>query len=79
MLTWQGAPPRVGQCFMLIAPGAFGSSEYYQRLETLIAHIERQDGTRLPGARRLEHRAKAEVEGIQVNATLLDELAARLK
>jgi len=51
--------------------GAFAT-----RLETLLAAILVQDGTRLPGSRRLTQREQAQTAGITLSSTLYDELMA---
>lgn len=71
----EGSPPGTGQLILAIDPAAFGTG-YLQRLTALVLAIEEQDGTRLPGDRRLANRKKAEAEGVRIPATLLAALAA---
>ena len=71
----EGSPPGTGQLILAIDPAAFGSG-YLQRLTALVLAIEEQDGTRLPGDRRLASRKKAEAEGVKIPASLLTALAA---
>jgi len=67
-----GNRPRIGQAFIAIDPGALaGSASYLDRVEVLVAEMLRDDGVRLPGARREELRRRAEAEGIEVPDALL--------
>jgi (2R)-3-sulfolactate dehydrogenase (NADP+) len=73
----KGPPPRVGQFFVLIDPLRFAGPAFAQRLETLLAAVLAQPGTRLPGERRLKLRAAAAKDGIKVPAELLADLRKR--
>ncbi|MGJ7531028.1 Ldh family oxidoreductase [Variovorax sp. GB1P17] len=67
-----GNRPRIGQAFIVIDPGALaGSASYLDRVEVLVAEMLRDDGVRLPGARREELRRRAETQGIEVPDALL--------
>ncbi|WPH19251.1 Ldh family oxidoreductase [Variovorax paradoxus] len=67
-----GNRPRIGQAFIVIDPGALaGSAGYLDRVEVLVAEMLRDDGVRLPGARREELRLRAETQGIEVPEALL--------
>ncbi len=68
-LDAEGPPPGTGQLIIAFDPGAFGGSG--EHFATLIAAIEAQPGTRLPGARRLAARAKAASEGLVVDDALV--------
>jgi (2R)-3-sulfolactate dehydrogenase (NADP+) len=72
-----GGPPRVGQFFLLVDPARFGGDGFGARVEELCAAILAQPGTRIPGGRRLELRARAEREGIDVPDALHAELVRR--
>jgi (2R)-3-sulfolactate dehydrogenase (NADP+) len=72
----EGEPPAVGQFLIAIDPSSFSGDLFAQRLEALIGAILRQQGTRLPGARRLGLRAQAAREGLLIPAALHDELQA---
>lgn len=68
----EGNRPHVGQAFLVIDPGALaGAPTYLDRVEVLVAEMLRDDGVRLPGARREHLRRRAEVDGLEVNDTLL--------
>jgi (2R)-3-sulfolactate dehydrogenase (NADP+) len=67
-----GNRPRIGQAFIVIDPGALaGSAGYLDRVEVLVAEMLRDDGVRLPGARREDLRRRAETQGIEVPDALL--------
>jgi (2R)-3-sulfolactate dehydrogenase (NADP+) len=61
-----GGPPRLGQTFIAIDPGAM-ASDFVPRLETLLTAMLAQDGVRLPGARRHANRIITENEGVILN------------
>jgi (2R)-3-sulfolactate dehydrogenase (NADP+) len=68
----EGNQPGIGQAFIVIDPGALAGREaYFDRLDVLIAEMLRDDGVRLPGARREALRRRAEAEGLEVADALL--------
>ena len=68
----EGNRPGIGQAFIVIDPGALaGREQFLDRIEVLVAEMLRDDGVRLPGARREALRLKALVEGIEVPDALL--------
>jgi (2R)-3-sulfolactate dehydrogenase (NADP+) len=73
----EGNRPRIGQAFIVIDPGALaGSDSYLDRIEVLIGEMLKDDGVRLPGARREALRRKAQAEGIEVPDAVLASLRA---
>ena len=74
-LDTEGGPPGTGQLFIAFDPDGFGDGAL-ARFAALAASIEDQDGTRLPGSRRLELRARAAREGLAVSDQLLAHIAA---
>ena len=70
-----GPPLDVGQLFIALDPG-FAPVGFADRLETLFGSIDAQEGARLPGDRRLAHRAIAASEGVEVAAALVDDILA---
>ncbi|CAN7292369.1 Ldh family oxidoreductase [Bosea sp. LjRoot9] len=62
----KGGPPDTGQLILAIDPSAMGGHWFGERMRMLAHAIEDQDGTRLPGVRRLNLRAKARAEGLEV-------------
>ena len=71
-LDAEGPPPGTGQLIIAIDPNAFGNA--LPRFAVMARAIEEQEGARLPGARRLAARKKAEVEGLLISDTLLAEI-----
>ena len=69
----RGGPPRIGQAFIAIAPGALGASAQAvaERVRAITERILAEPGVRLPGDRRLALRAKHRAEGIPYPAALL--------
>lgn len=68
----EGNRPRIGQAFVVIDPAALaGSAQYLDRVEVLLAEMLKDDGVRLPGARREALRRRAEAEGIEVPDAML--------
>jgi (2R)-3-sulfolactate dehydrogenase (NADP+) len=72
-----GAPPRVGQFFVLLDPAAFGGGAVLDRVEALCGAMLAQEGVRLPGDRRRESRARLARDGITLPRALHDELERR--
>jgi (2R)-3-sulfolactate dehydrogenase (NADP+) len=72
----KGASPAVGQMLMALDPAAFAGPGFLDRMGVLAAAMEASDGVRLPGDRRLAARARAEREGLTINAALHAELIA---
>ena len=71
----EGNRPRIGQAFVVIDPAALaGTAHYLDRVEVLLAEMLRDDGVRLPGARREALRRRAEAEGIEVPDAMLASL-----
>jgi len=71
-----GNRPRIGQAFLVVDPGALaGRRVYDERIEMLIGEMLKDDGVRLPGARRAELAARAVADGV----TLPDALARQLQ
>lgn len=67
----KGGPPDTGQLILAIDPHAMGGNWFDERMRVLAHAIEDQEGTRLPGVRRLSLRAKARADGIDMPAELL--------
>lgn len=68
----EGNRPGIGQAFVVIDPGALaGRDGYLDRIEVLVAEMLRDDGVRLPGARREALRRRAEAEGLDVPDVML--------
>lgn len=68
----EGNQPGIGQAFVAIDPGALaGNDAYLDRIDVLVAEMAKDDGVRLPGARREALRRRAEAEGVDVPDALL--------
>lgn len=69
----QGGPPRIGQSFLAISPGALGGTReaVLERVAAITARLLAEPGARLPGDRRLALRARHRREGIPYPAPLL--------
>lgn len=72
----EGPAPRTGQFLIAIDPDRFAGGGFADRLETIIAAILDQPGTRLPGLRRFDARAAAERGGVTLPTALYDEIIA---
>lgn len=69
-----GNRPRIGQAFLVIDPAALaGSAGYFDRVETLVTEMLRDEGVRLPGARREALRRVAQEQGIVVADSMLEQ------
>jgi (2R)-3-sulfolactate dehydrogenase (NADP+) len=69
----RGGPPRIGQSFLAIAPGAIGGSAeaVASRVAAIVTRVAAEPGVRLPGDRRLALRSRNRAEGIPYPAPLL--------
>jgi (2R)-3-sulfolactate dehydrogenase (NADP+) len=72
-----GGPPKTGQFFFVFKPERLGGDNAIARIGTLMQAITDQPGTRLPGQRRLDNRAKAEADGVEFPDELLENLTWR--
>jgi (2R)-3-sulfolactate dehydrogenase (NADP+) len=70
-----GGPPRTGQFFIAMDAGVTSGGQFAERITSLVRAIVDQEGTRLQGARRAAHRAKAEHDGVAVPTELLESIA----
>ncbi|MBL8346215.1 MAG: Ldh family oxidoreductase [Rubrivivax sp.] len=73
----EGNRPGIGQAFIVIDPGALAGhsggaagSSYLTRVEVLVAEMLKDEGVRLPGARREALRRQAEQDGLEVAEAL---------
>lgn len=70
----EGPPPDLGQCILAIDAGIVSSGAFASRIADLIAIYDGLDDARLPGTRRLECRAKAARDGLQISSTLVEQI-----
>ena len=76
----EGNRPGIGQAFVIVDPGALaGADGYLDRIEVLVSEMLKDEGVRLPGARREALRRKAEAEGIEVAEAVLASLRETAK
>jgi (2R)-3-sulfolactate dehydrogenase (NADP+) len=73
-LDAEGPPPGTGQFIIAIDANAFANA--LPRFAVMARSIEEQQGARLPGARRLTLRQKAERDGLAVSDALIKEIEA---
>ncbi|QTN36859.1 Ldh family oxidoreductase [Cognatishimia activa] len=71
-----GGPPKTGQFFMAIDPGATSAGAFAQRMEALVGAVKTQDGAHLPGDGRGAARKRAATEGVAVNVATLEKIEA---
>jgi (2R)-3-sulfolactate dehydrogenase (NADP+) len=64
-------PPDVGQVVMAIDPAAAAGEVALERFDHEFAALAAEPGVRLPGDRRLAHRAKAAAAGVEVPEELM--------
>jgi (2R)-3-sulfolactate dehydrogenase (NADP+) len=68
----EGNRPRLGQAFIVIDPGALaGSAVFFDRMEVLVAEMLKDEGLRLPGARRQALLRQAQASGVHVPDALI--------
>ena len=71
-----GGPPKTGQFFLAIDPAATSGGQFADRLTRLVSVIHDLEGAHLPGDGRGAKRARAGVEGVDVNVAILDKISA---
>jgi (2R)-3-sulfolactate dehydrogenase (NADP+) len=72
----KGPPPGLGQWILVIDPAPLGGPAVVARIGALVAAIAAEPGARVPGQGRLAARARAEAEGLALDADLLAVLRA---
>lgn len=73
-----GGPPKTGQFFIAIDPGATAGSGFAANIAELVEAIRYQEGARLPGDGRRAKRLKANKDGVGVSVATLDKIHAIL-
>ncbi|MGX9352927.1 Ldh family oxidoreductase [Shimia sp. W99] len=74
-----GGPPRTGQMFLAIDPGATSSGGFADRMRDLVGAIRDQEGAHLPGDGRRNKRVAAREDGVAVNTATLARIEAVLQ
>jgi (2R)-3-sulfolactate dehydrogenase (NADP+) len=69
-----GGPPRTGQFFIAIDPGATDKDAFASRISALTEAIRMQHGARLPGDGRAAKRRTASLSGVAVNVAILEKI-----
>jgi (2R)-3-sulfolactate dehydrogenase (NADP+) len=72
----KGGPPGTGQLLIALDPARIGGPGATAHFGRLASQITAQDGTRLPGIRRLDLRRRARAEGLKVPSAILAEIDA---
>ena len=70
----KGGPPRTGQMFLAIDPGATSGGLFADRLGALIDEMRDQPGVRVPGDGRNSARRRAKRIGVAVNPATLEKV-----
>ena len=70
-----GGPPRGGELIIAIDPTRFGNADDpFIHAERLFEALLEQQGTRLPGDRRISNREQSMREGISIPASLYEKI-----
>ena len=69
-----GDAPGIGHTFIVFEPAMSSGKRFQERMDNIVAEIERTDGARLPGMKRLENRKKAAEEGLMISSNLRTEI-----
>ncbi|MGV6802705.1 MAG: Ldh family oxidoreductase [Ruegeria sp.] len=73
-----GGPPKTGQFFIAIDPGATSGSSFAGNVAGLVEAIRFQNGAHLPGDGRSAKRRQARTDGVAVSVATLDKITAIL-
>jgi (2R)-3-sulfolactate dehydrogenase (NADP+) len=68
----QGGPPKTGQFFLALDPGATSGGLFAERLAALVEELRDQPGVRVPGDGRKAARRRAQRKGVAVNPATLE-------
>lgn len=71
-----GGPPRTGQFFIAIDPAATSGGNYVARTGGIVSAMAEMEGARLPGSRRLVHRARANHEGVRIPRSTVERITS---
>jgi len=70
-----GPPPQVGQLLIGMRSTLF-NERFTDGVERLVAEIEKDEGTRIPGAKRFDSRSRAISQGIEYPSSLIESLSS---
>ncbi|MFI5014517.1 MAG: Ldh family oxidoreductase [Hyphomicrobiales bacterium] len=71
-----GGPPKTGQLFIAVAPAAASGGEFAARLGALVEAMTGEPRAHLQGSGRRAARARAEAEGVAIDAAILNRARA---
>ncbi|MEX0344789.1 MAG: Ldh family oxidoreductase [Rhizobiaceae bacterium] len=74
----KGGPPKTGQFFIAINPGATSHGLFNDRIAALIDDYRDQPGARVPGEGRAGARRRAARDGVEVNPATIEKIKAFL-
>lgn len=70
----KGGPPKTGQFFIAVDPGATSGGLFAERLKALVDEMHDQPGVRVPGDGRRAARRRAVKQGVPVNSATLEKI-----
>ena len=70
----KGGPPKTGQFFLAIDPGATSGGRFAERLGALVEEMRDQPGVRVPGDGRNAARRRARRKGVEINSATLEKI-----
>jgi (2R)-3-sulfolactate dehydrogenase (NADP+) len=74
LLEGEGDSPNLGQVILAIDASSLSAGNFAGRIRDLAAVYETLEGARFPGLKRLENRAKARRDGLQIAEPLMAEI-----
>ena len=74
LLEGEGDSPNLGQVILAIDASSLSAGNFAGRIRDLAAVYETLEGARFPGLKRLENRAKARRDGLQIPELLMAEI-----
>lgn len=74
LLEGEGDSPNLGQVILAIDASSLSAGNFAGRIKDLAAVYETLEGARFPGLKRLENRAKARRDGLQIAEPLMAEI-----
>jgi (2R)-3-sulfolactate dehydrogenase (NADP+) len=75
VLDEHGPPPDLGHSIVAIDPDVLSGGTFLARMDGLLSAMAEEPDVRLPGLRRLEHRARAQIEGLALSPALHTEIS----
>ncbi|MDX2205255.1 MAG: Ldh family oxidoreductase [Hyphomicrobiaceae bacterium] len=71
-----GGPPRTGQYFIAIEPGASSGGAFAERMTALVAALRAEPGVHVPGSGRSAARDRSRTAGVAVDRAIADKARA---